>query len=77
MGDVLKVLKTARAVSKCNLTTFKRSPIQQLTIRSDKANHLSATLFSNLALSSCFHGKVRIALYNLDLHSIIYLCFRH
>ena len=32
---------------------------------------------SNLALPLCFHGNFHIALYNLHLHSITYLCIRH
>ena len=47
----------------------------------DKANRLSAIFFSlwcsNLALPRCFHGNFCIALYNLGLHSITYLCIRH
>ena len=47
----------------------------------DKANRLSAIFFSfwcsNLALPRCFHSKFRIALYNLGLHFITYLCIRH
>ena len=47
----------------------------------DKANRLSAIFFSfwcsNLALPRCFHSNFHIALYNLGLHSITYLCIRH
>ena len=32
---------------------------------------------TNFALPQCFHGNFRIALYNLYLHSITYLCIRH
>ena len=32
---------------------------------------------TNMALPQCFHDSFRIALYNLYLHSITYLCIRH
>ena len=64
----------------CSLNVFSFFAFgssRSTTVWFDKASRLSAIFSficcSNLALPQCFHGNVRIALYNLYLHSI----FKH